>query len=149
MEILDWAVDEHGFSFESFSDHHSMTDLDIALTEFDGLFIVFVSEATVQDLDLSIVEWKSTRGFRFPRLIVACLDDPSGGWIPDSWGRFLFSKRAALVDLTDGGRVRPYSRNRVDDLIVRAHWLHFQLRVTEGRHYYLDAQEWEPCRGVP
>lgn len=144
VEILDWALNERGFSFETFSGIHSMSELDIALMEFDGLFIAFASKSTADEFagELeSIVEWKSTRGFRFPRLIVACLDDPSDGWIPDSWERFFFNRRSAIVDLTDGGRVLPYSKNRVDDLIVRAHWLHFQLRTTVGYKYHLDAQE--------
>ncbi len=142
-DILNWCLDEGGLSLETFSDIHSMSDLDIALMEFDGLFIAFASKRTADKLDLSKVEWGNSVGFNFPRLIVACLDDPSDGWIPASWERFFFTKRSAIVDLTDGGRELPYSRNRVDDLIVRAHWLYFQLRTTVGRDYYFDAQEYE------
>jgi len=134
-EILRWARDERGFRIERFT-AHSMSDYAIELQEFDGAYVAFASRDTVSQVSTWHVENKFAED-GFPRLIVACLDDPRGGWIPRRWRRFMRPGRGvSVVDLTDRGKVTPYSRNRVDDLIVRIHWVVFKVRTTVMNDYY-------------
>lgn len=128
-EILQWAQDKRGFQIERFT-AHSMTDYVIELQEFEGAYVAFASRDTVSQVSTWDVENKFDQD-KFPRLIVACLDDPRGGWIPRRWRRFMQPGRGvSVVDLTDRGKITPYSRNRVDDLIVRIHWVVFKVRTT-------------------
>jgi hypothetical protein len=137
-KILAWATDERGFGVEVAS-ATSMSDLDIELMEFDGLFIVFSSREYASHINIDLIDWKADdRGFFFPRLLLAALDSDPHGWIPAAWRRHVFDPEISLVDLTEGNVVRPFSMRRVDDLIVRAHWLLYELRTTVGGCFYRD-----------
>ncbi len=138
-EMIDWILHDRGLPLDIASGIHSMSDLDIWTDEFEGVFIAFVTRCTAATLDMSMMKWKCDRyEQRQPRLIVASLDAPAGGWLPPQWRPYMLPDDVSVVDLTDAGAVTPYAKKRLDDLVVRAHWIFHMLRIGPMGELFLD-----------
>jgi hypothetical protein len=121
--LIDWMAVNRNFKVEDFSPFEwpDVGERAAAIMDFSGIFLAFTGKNTLRELPMGHIrlaceqedEW-TTR-----RLIIACLDPPDS-WIPESVRKYLIED--GVIDLTDGGDTRPWSANRLDDLIVRILW---------------------------
>lgn len=118
--VVGWMVEHRGFQIAPLDplDYARQSELIGSLQDYSGFFVGFVGQRTIRDLPLQLVrisceDWET--GGLTPKLVLACLDPP-GDWIPSTTMDLVVP--GGIFDLTDGDTARPWSANRVDDLIV-------------------------------
>lgn len=121
--VIGWMEVNRNFRVEKFSpfEYTDMGELAGDINDFGGTFLAFIRKETIRDLPMQFARlaceqdddgWISIE----QRMMLACLDPP-GPWIPNWIEQYVVTD--GKIDLTNDGNTRPWSANRVDDLVVR------------------------------
>jgi hypothetical protein len=123
-DILQWMRDYRNFNIEAFSPFEWDDQGEYVSDVMDfsgGDIIAFIRRETISELPMQIIRlaYETDEGAYIgiqQSLRLACLD-PLGDWIEESILQYVTP--GLVIDLTDKGNTRPWSANRLDDLIVR------------------------------
>jgi hypothetical protein len=128
-DVMTWMAEHRGFELEDFNPRRfdMVREYRYALESYRGLFLAFVRPSTGRNTYMhfvrigceEIVDEEDNLINIHPGLVLACLEPP-GPWIPREWDPYIVEH--GKIDLSDERTAVPWSRHRVDDLMVLILW---------------------------